>query len=232
MKNLILKFRENKLMGKIFHTLDFCLQQELKDCKSVLDIGCGPSSPIQHCKNIRYSVGVETFAPYLEQSKKKNIHTSYIEKNIEYLNFPDNSFDAVIMIEVIEHLTKTTGDKLLTRAERWAKKKIVLSTPNGFFSMGEVDSNIYQKHLSGWNVNALKSRKYKVHGLCGAKFIYKNQNAVQSIINQEDSMFINIRFKPKKMFYAINAILQLFTYYFPKKAFELFAVKNLEKKYD
>lgn len=133
MERIIKKLYHHPLVSRIFHTLVYCLRQELKDCETVLDIGCGAFSPLQYCKNIKYSVGVEPFKPYLEKSKKKKIHTKYINKRVEELDFPEDSFDAVIMIEVLEHLPKKVGYEILKKAEKWARKKVIVSTPNGYF---------------------------------------------------------------------------------------------------
>ncbi len=223
---MISKLRKSRLLGKIIHTLDYCLQWELKDCESVLDLGCGPSSPLQYCKNIKYSIGVEAFQPYLEESKRKNIHTEYLKQRIEEVDFSLDSFDAVIMIEVLEHLTKETGLEILEKAEKWAKNKIIISTPNGYFPMGAVDSNAFQRHLSGWNIDALEKLGFKCYGVSGLKSLYLKENIVHSLNNEKDNIFSNIRFRPKKIFYVINGLLQVFSYYFPKKAFGLFAIKN------
>jgi SAM-dependent methyltransferase len=226
MEKMISKLRKSRLLGKIIHTLDYCLQWELKDCESVLDLGCGPSSPLQYCKNIKYSIGVEAFQPYLEESKRKNIHTEYLKKRIEEVDFSRDSFDAVIMIEVLEHLTKETGLEILEKAEKWAKNKIIISTPNGYFPMDAVDSNVFQRHLSGWNIDALEKLGFKCYGVSGLKSLYLKENIVHSLNNEKDNTFSNIRFRPKKFFYVINGLLQVFSYYFPKKAFGLFAIKN------
>ena len=226
MEKTISKLRKSRLVGKVIHTLDYCLRQELEDCERVLDLGCGPSSPLQYCGNVKYSVGVEAFQPYLEESRGKNIHTEYFEKRIEEVDFPRDSFDAVIIIEVLEHLTKEAGFEILEKAEKWAKKKIIISTPNGYFPMGAVDNNMFQRHLSGWSIDVLEKLGFKCYGVSGLKFLYLKENAVRSLNNEKDSTFSNIRFKPKKFFYAINGLLQTVSYYFPKKAFGLFAVKN------
>ena len=102
--NLVSSIYHNKLFETIFPTHVYVLKQELKDCESVLDLGCGPDSPLQYCSNVQHSVGVEAFQPYLEESKKKQIHSEYVSKKIRDLDFEENSFDAVIMLEVIEHL--------------------------------------------------------------------------------------------------------------------------------
>ena len=222
----ISNLHKSKLLGRVFHTLDYCLQKELQDCETVLDLGCGPNSPLRYCKNIKRSVGVEAFGPYMEESKKKKIHSEYLDKKIEDLNFSENSFDAVIMIEVLEHLPEEVGYDILNKAEKWSRKKIILSTPNGFFPMEAVDGNIFQKHLSGWGVKKLEKLNFKCHGVSGIKFFYKDKNAVHSLTQEEDNIFSNMRFKPKKIFYLINALVQIFSYYFPKFAFGLFAVKK------
>lgn len=226
MKNLFDKLHNSKFLGKIFHTLDHCLQRELKDCATVLDLGCGPASPLRHCLNIKYSVGVEAFAPYLAEAKKKNSHSEFLDKRIEEIEYPDNSFDAVIMIEVLEHLSEEVGLQILTKAEKWARKKVLVSTPNGYFPMEAVDDNNWQRHLSGWNVEQMKKLGFTSYGMSGAKFLYLDKNAVHSLVNQADNFLANIRFKPKKLFYIINAFLQIFVYYQPRLAFGLFLVKR------
>jgi len=78
--DLINRFYYNKFFSRIFHTTVYCLKRELKDCQSVLDLGCGPSSPLQYCQNIKYSVGVEAYKPYLAESKRRKIHSKYLNK--------------------------------------------------------------------------------------------------------------------------------------------------------
>lgn len=56
------------------------------------------------------------------------------------------------MIDVLEHLSKEEGLKILEKAEKWAKKKIIVTTPNGYFPMEEVDENILERHLYRWTV--------------------------------------------------------------------------------
>ena len=131
--NLVSSIYHNKLFETIFPTHVYVLKQELKDCESVLDLGCGPDSPLQYCSNVQHSVGVEAFQPYLEESKKKQIHSEYVSKKIGNLDFEENSFDAVIMLEVIEHLEEQEGLEVLKKLEKWARKKVIISTPNGFF---------------------------------------------------------------------------------------------------
>lgn len=213
-----------QIIYRLVHKLDHCLQKELKGCNTVLDLGCGPSSPLKNCQNIKFSLGVEAFKPYLNISKKQKIHTKYLQKNILNLDFPKNSFDAIILIEVLEHLTKKDGQKILKLANKWAKNKIIISTPNLYFPMNEVDHNPYQKHLSGWSIPELKKIGFKVNGVSGLRFFYQSENQVNSLI--KNNYYQNIKFKPKIFFYFLNAFFQIPNYYFPKFTFGLFAVKS------
>ncbi len=226
MNNYIEKLYHNSTLSKLFHTSVYCLQKELKDCESVLDLGCGPSSPLQYCSNIKYSVGVECFKSYFDETKKKHIHSKYLNTNIFDLDFAENEFDAVIMIEVIEHLQRDLGEKIINKIEKWAKKKVIITTPNGFFPMGSVDGNDFQRHLSSWNVLDFDSRGFRCFGMGGAKFMYTKENNVDSL-SSKDSAYSNIKYRPKKLFYIINALFQIVIFYSPEYAFEIFAVKEL-----
>lgn len=232
LNNLINRFYHNKFFSRLFHTTVYCLQRELKDCQSVLDLGCGPSSPLQYCQNIKYSVGVEAYKPYLAESKNKKIHTKYLNKKIEELNFPEKSFDAVIMIEVLEHLPKKLGYEILKKTEKWAKKKVIVTTPNGYFPMRNVDNNILQTHKSGWSISDFKKIAYFCYGLAGVRFLYHNENRVKSMAGYDNGgLGENIKFRPKILFYFINSLLQIFSYYFPIISFELMAIKNKNNEY-
>ena len=224
--NLISRIYHNKFFSRIFHTSVYCLQRELKGCRSVLDLGCGPNSPLQYCRNIKYSVGVEPFKPYLKESKKRKIHDKYLNKKIEELDFPKNSFDAVIMIEVLEHLPKSVGLKVIEKAEKWAKKKIIVSTPNGFIKQPPVDKNLYQEHKSGYVISELAKLEFKCRGLAGLKFLRKPKNENDSM---GEDLMVSLRFKPKIFWFAVATFSQIFTYFIPQLAFELFGVRRINQ---
>jgi len=222
MNDLIANFYHHPVLGRVFHTLVYCLKRELKDCKTVLDIGCGPNSPLQYCRNIEYSIGVEPFLPYLNESKKKKIHTKYLNKKVEQLDFPENSFDAVIMIEVLEHLPKKTGEEMLKKLERWAGKKIIISTPNGFLHQRSLDENPLQEHLSGWSITDFKILGYSIFGLSGFKFLRRESEEG----TMDAGLLAPVKYRPRFFWFLIITFSQLFTYFLPRLAFELFCVKK------
>ncbi len=225
MKKLIEKIYYSQFFSLIFPTTVWCLQKNLSDCESVLDLGCGSSSPLQYCDDIKYSIGVEAFTPYFIESRSRRIHTKYLNKKIEEVDFPEKSFDAVILIEVLEHLSKEDGNDLLERVERWAKKKIIVSTPNGFWEQNEYDENPFQRHLSGWSFDSMQKREFVCWGLAGFKWLH-GKRPVETRI---DGDFTNsIRFRPRFFWFAIAALSQIIAYRFPKLAFGIFCVKKIK----
>ena len=190
------------------------LKRELRGCTSVLDIGCGKDSPIQECE-VSYSVGVDLFDPYLEQSKRKRIHTEYVKADIRTVDFEPDSFDCVMCLEVLEHLTKEEGLALIGRMEKWARKKIILSTPNTFVWQDEVDDNPLQAHQSGWTVKEFRRLGFKVRGLKGWKTLRGYRGG--------------LKYRPMFFWAKLSHISQKLVYFFPSLAFQLFVVENLDK---
>lgn len=217
----------NKIFERVFPTQVYLLKKALMDCDSVLDLGCGCSSPLQWCDNIKYSVGVEIYTPYLLISKKQKIHTHYLNKDILKVEFDENQFDAVLMIEVIEHLKEDDVIFLLKKAEKWAKKKIIITTPNGFLNQKLMDNNLYQHHLSGWDYSKMLNLGFQVYGLAGLKSL-RSENQSESMVDSD--LFSTLKFKPKIFWFIISAVSQSLAIYFPKKGFELFCIKKILKK--
>jgi SAM-dependent methyltransferase len=142
------------------------------------------------------------------------------------LDFKDNSFDAVIMIELIEHLLEKTSLKILKKAERWARKKVIVSSPNGFLRQGETDGNPWQKHLSGWSLERMRSLGYQCRGLAGLKLL-RQEN--QSDTMSGEDLMSSVKYRPRFFWFAIATLSQVVTYRVPRLAFELFSVKKVFK---
>lgn len=190
------------------------MKKSLAGCRSVLDLGCGNASPLKYCE-IEYSLGVDDFDRYIEESRNKRIHTKYMKANITEVDFDNNSFDAAIALEVLEHLKKEKGYGLLSKMEKWAKKKVIISVPNGFVAQEDYDSNPLQRHISVWAVDDFKKLGYKVYGFHG----YKKLRGHLSEVN----------FKPVFFWERVSDLTQLIVYFLPKHAFQFYAVKNLKK---
>lgn len=198
--------------NRLFLGLVEYLKRELSDCDTVLDLGCGYNSPIQHC-NVTFSVGVELFEPYLQESKKKAIHNQYIKADIRKIELKPKSFDAVIAVELLEHLTKEEGHALIKKMETWAGKKVIITTPNGYLWQNGYDNTPLQEHKSGWSVGELQRLGFKVSGMNGWKKLrgYKG----------------GTKYTPPFLWGKLSDLSQKITYYYPKLAFQLFATKQI-----
>lgn len=204
-------FYNKAVAAGVTHYLAYYLDRELDGCNSVLDLGCGNSSWMQVC-SVPYSVGVDIFEPSLKESRNRNLHTEYVLADVKYLEFKEKAFDAVIAFEVIEHLTKEQGRKLVSDMERWARKKVIISTPSGYVPLKPMD-NPFQRHMSGWNIAELRQLGFKVKGACGWRVLWNNEG--------------RIRFRPEIIWQTITSLTSIILYNFPQVSFDLFCVKTL-----
>jgi ubiquinone/menaquinone biosynthesis C-methylase UbiE len=133
--------------------------------KSYLDIGCGRGKwgyllKISH-KPPSYIVGGDIELNNLLYVKEHKIYDDVVLLDGRHLPFRDNSFDCVLAFEVIEHMKKEDGIKLLNEAERVAKEKVIVSTP----LLGARYYYNEEHHISKWTVSDLHKRGYKVRGV-------------------------------------------------------------------
>lgn len=202
------------IYDKLFPKWKYYLRKELIGCNTILDVGCGKNSQIQYL-NVYYSVGVDIFEPYLQESKEKKIHNKYIKTDITRIKFKSNSFDAVLCTEVIEHLTKEEGTELIKKMKKWARKKVIITTPNGYKLQGTTHNNIFQKHKCGWNTKELRKLGFKVYGRRGWKG-FKN-------IKGNDGM---IKYKPILLWIILLDLTEKITHNYPNQACNLLAISK------
>ena len=199
------------------------IEANLDDCESVLDVGCGDNSPLRLLNNRFSLVGVDGYKKAIDSSKKRGIHKKYIYCDVKDLlnKVKQKSFDAVVALDLIEHLTKDDGYKFLKDIEKIAKKKLIIVTPNGFIVQLS-KSNQLQQHLSGWTTEDFRKRGFKVKGLYGLKLI----------LLPFRSDYAECKFKPKWFWGFIWGLVSEVTHHFftknrPELSFSLLAVKKI-----
>jgi len=212
--------RGTKLATMIVPTLDSELVKSLRDCDSVLDLGCGPKSPVRNITWMSRRVGVEVFHPYVETARLNQTHDEIWETSILGLDIEENSFDAVTLIDVIEHMTREDAQKTITLAKFIARKKVVINSPNGFIAQEALDGNELQKHLSGWDLPDMKSLSFGVRGLAGLKVLRREVDNG----SMGDDLLTTIRFRPRFFWFIVSTLSQPITYFVPRFAFSLFSV--------
>lgn len=92
----------------------------LKDIKSVLEVGIGNKTVYSYLKNFGYNVTSCDF----DKSLKPDVIN-----DVRNLSFKDNKFDAVVCFEVLEHLPLKDLPKALSELHRVSKKYVIISVP-------------------------------------------------------------------------------------------------------
>lgn len=191
------------------------IERLLSDCESVLDVGCGADSPLGKVKKTFYSEGVDLFKDSIEKSKKKRIHDEYKLADIRKIDkiYKNKSFDAVIALDVIEHLKKEDSILLIKKMEKIARKKVILLTPNGFYHQDAYGGNPYQIHESEWKTKDLRGLGYKTYGLRGLKYLRGE--------------YATIKYKPWIFWGFVAFFSEVPLYFFPTFSYHILGVKIL-----
>lgn len=136
----------------------------MKNPKSILDLGCGQGKPMMMIKirtEVEKSVGMDIYAPYIEQAKRFKVHDKLIVGDLGSITFPKRSFDVVMANQVLEHLDKKDAWKFIEKIEKIARKQVIISTPIGEIESPDSRENIYQVHKSSFLPGELENRGYK-----------------------------------------------------------------------
>jgi SAM-dependent methyltransferase len=145
-------------------------RRALLGCDSVLDVGCGTSLTMRQL-GVPVSAGIEAYQPSFDDAKRRHTHDRLIHGDIRNLTtyFQQRQFDACVALDVIEHLDKRDGLKLIREMEGIARRKVVFFTPSGFLPQRHCAADDLQEHLSGWEPDEMRRFGYHVIGLLGPK---------------------------------------------------------------
>ncbi len=191
------------------------LRKALLGCKSVLDVGCG-ASPTMRQVGVPRVVGIEGYQPSVDQARRLNTHDEIIHADARELcrHFQPGQFDACVALDVIEHLVKPDGIKLMRDMETIAAKKVIFFTPCGFLPQRHATNDDLQEHLSGWEPAEMNGRGYKVIGLLGPKKLRGEYHAIKG--------------RPRIFWGAISLMGHfLWTRNHPEKAAAILCVRDL-----
>lgn len=162
-------------------------------------------------------MGADIFAPYLEKCKSRGIHDEYVLCDVRSLPFRRKSFDVVLCLDLLEHLEKEDGARLLQAMEEIARRQVIISTPIGEFEQHSYDGNPYQEHKGSWRPNELESLGYEVRRL---GFLVKHGG------KRPLAHFFNINiFRPLQL--VAWPLAGVFVHFFPRLASGMVATKNL-----
>jgi len=163
----------------------------LQNYPKILDLGCGNNSVLKVFKD-NYKMGIDAFEEYIEQSKEKKIHQDYLMADINQLNLDEilPKFDAVIVFDVLEHLTLGQAQELVNKIESASNIKfIAFRTPSVFLEQENYDENEYQRHLSNLSSSYFINKGYSVYGVDGPSFLNIEGNLPRRTFSISKTLF-------------------------------------------
>lgn len=207
------------LFERIFFRLFFLniLKRHILGQHTVLELGAGRNSYIKQAASSIKVTAIDLFEPSIQYAKENKIYDFYINGDVNDLMkyFPKKSFDSVVAFDLIEHLTKEDGFRLIENMITVAKQKVIIYTPNGFQPQSAHDNNPFQEHISGWNYDEMINLGFEVHGINGHRDLRK--------------MFANPTIKPAVLgtFISNMSILYLKLIKREDLSFSILCIKNI-----
>lgn len=205
----MLKEFRNKIRGYVPFTNWWLVERKLdKSAVKILDLGCGRGRPMKFINRYRgsFTVGVDAFKPYIDECKRIKSHNVLLVRNINGISYKDKTFDVVLCLQTIEHLSKEQGQALIKGMFRLASKQVILTTDLGReHQEATPDGNELQRHQYIWSIKELRDAGFKVYGI-GVKGF-------------EDNWFIST---------LLQVCLGWLTYFMPKWAGSVLCVKEMD----
>lgn len=132
------------------------VQKLIKEDDEVLDLGCGKGQSTNGlvCKRL---VGVDIFKDWIREYRGEKILA-----DVRTVEFKPNSFDYVLALDILEHLKAEEMIELLKKAERWARKIVLLYTPYRF-ELQNTFGNPHNQHKCLVKAENLKEMGYSVN---------------------------------------------------------------------
>jgi len=196
------------------------IRRSLVGCEHVLDVGCG-KAPTMKLLGVPHSTGLEGYRPDFEEARKSGLHEQMVCDDLKNLSrcFAPNQFDACIALDVIEHLAKDDGLKLMQDMESIAKKRVIFFTPSGFLPQRHAAKDDLQAHLSGWDAKEMEQYGYQVIGLLGPKRLRGERHALKR--------------RPLILWAVVSLLGQIcWTRYHPEQAAAIFCVRTVPARKD
>ena len=94
----------------------------LEPGREVLDLGCGSGDPADiEIARLHQITGVDISNAQVELARQNVPHGKFIHGDLAALDFPDNSFDAVVSFYTLEHLPREQHGEILKRIHGWLR---------------------------------------------------------------------------------------------------------------
>lgn len=139
------------------------------DARRILDLGCGKGLIgylMISYREPEWLVGVDVFPAYLEHCRYHNLYDETICMNLaEDISVLERSFDTIVAADLLEHMPKEAGSRLLDRIAE--KGRAILAVTASFQENPEYDGNPNMKRLSSWETGEFQKKGFQCQGIGG-----------------------------------------------------------------
>ena len=149
--------------SRFFHTIEKVVDSISPN--KILDIGCGEGKVIEqlHASHSAPSTGIDLDPARICLAKTRSMDIPFAVGNAQELPYEDNSFDFVMILEVLEHVGEP--DLVLREAYRVTSKYLLASVPNEpWWRIGNLarlkyirDLGNTPEHINHWSVRSFKT---------------------------------------------------------------------------
>lgn len=121
------------------------------EIRSMLDVG-GGKGVVAEQYFIRHGIKIAILDAWWEYPGRPKPDNLVLGNALDVVElFGEQSFDYVQATEIIEHMPKADGRKLIELLKKVTRKRLLLSTPYAYLEQPEQeDGNPYQVHVCGW----------------------------------------------------------------------------------
>lgn len=191
--------------------------------KTILDLGTDDGQFMKDLSRKKNWLidGIEIYKQGFIKAKESKVYRKIwwgdVEKIAKDLISKKQKYDIVLCSQVLEHLDKDKGKRLLTLAEKLATKRIVFALPISYMNQPQefLKGNPYQTHRSGWSIDELQKIGFIVHGT-GIKFLWSENGICRSMPKQYRWPFV-----------MLGYLFAPLCYYFPQFASGMIATKEI-----
>lgn len=166
--------------------------------KNILDIGCATGA---YCKKLKYKgfecTGVDINQEYIKKAREDGIKAHVMD--IKNLKFEDNSFDTILLFEVLEHIDDL--NIALDEVKRVASKNILITVPNcsDFYKL-KFHGLTYEHMLEKDHINFFTKKKLE-------NLLFQHFEKIKVI--EAESLALEIVTLPKILRYPIQLLCNL-----------------------
>lgn len=143
---------------------------QIDDCNSLMDVGCANGNYLNWISDQRPKLetcGIDGYAPVLQSVRATKVIHGILPFSLEDKSF-NKSYDAVMCLDVVEHLHKVESIQMVKRFDNIARKKIVIFTPFGFLDNNvaiqeDKDWQPWLFHKCGWYPEEFEALGYETY---------------------------------------------------------------------